>query len=1271
MYIKTTYDQDFDDLYMHLKSKYPQRLFDADGIGKQTDMSAFSKNFFASSVTADASIDANANVDDVSVIAYETEINKPHLKLNSYYILWKELKRLYGLETANNVIEHQLTGDIYIHDAHGIGSGKPYSYYGGCCIIVKIDDVIKFLTFEEFYNLMAETLPIIDAGNDTFEIKTPNVLILDEGNVWTPVYKVLKHKSHTNMVRIGTSCGKDTLVTSDHPVITEKKVRPASDVSGRDVLKNWDITYDFIEESRDNTKLHSTFEYTTPDLAKNVIPQNILFVNKDVVRQYLAFVFDTFGRYTDAGAVIIDTLGYGDLHKIAELVRMMGSGLAEINISDHPKRKPYKLTCRITDKMIITYSTICRKAAQKGNTNGRKSNWGKNGAKVTRKFEMDAPEYVYDITTASGQFYCQGLIQHNCFNYSTYDIMLNGLPMVKKIKSVPPKYLYSFKSQLEQFVVIASNSTLGATGLADLLVVMSYYVKNILKTKSDAHFHFRDEKDCWAYIKENLVSFIYTINQPMRANQSPFTNTSIYDANFLNKLCDDYIFPDGSSPDREIVQKLQDLYLTVMNEELERTPVTFPVTTGCFSIDENNNILDEEFLDFIARHVQKWGFINIYAGASSTLSSCCFDANQKVLIKNSNGVILDTIKNVVEGEYDTYRRNLTVFHNGSWVQAKPIKVPYDNTMYKITTANNKELYVTDNHIHATYNGDKATNELSVDDYILFNNMALNAIPERDMKLTYNQGFLIGLYAGDGSKYKRKDCESYSITFSLNENKIKHLDKISNALNDWGIDKNIHINTYNNLVSATVYSKELYDIISQYIHGGYAQEKEFDLNVLLQSYDFRKGICDGWHCADGSNGNRIYSTSKKLIETGEIIFNSIGVVTTISSLDRMGDVEINGGIYTRNYPSLCIRWYTPNNKRSMKNIYKIKNNSMYFKIQSIEKYDYNGEYVYCFEVNNQEEPYFTLPNGVITHNCRLRSEQKSEYFNSFGSGSSKIGSLGVCSINLPRIAIKSNGDENKFFEMLAYFVGVAAKVNNAKRHIIQKRINNGNEPLYTLGFMDISKQYSTFGVNGFHEMLQVLGYDILTDEGSDFGVKVIKFINNENKKYEKQYNAPHNTEQVPAENMSIKMVEKDRIMGYDLGCDLYSNQFIPLITNADMLDRIRLQGKFDKHFSGGAICHLNVDTRIDDIEQIKSLIRICVKMGVVYFAINYVLQQCEDGHMTVGNREICPICGKNIENTYTRPVGFLTNVKNWHVVRREKDFPNRQFYNNINIGDVNN
>ena len=95
MYFKTTYDEQFDDLYMHLKAKYPEKLFDMDGIGEQLDMSKFSKNFFASKTTSDASIDANANVDDTSVIAYSTELPKPFFKLNSYYVLWKELKRLY------------------------------------------------------------------------------------------------------------------------------------------------------------------------------------------------------------------------------------------------------------------------------------------------------------------------------------------------------------------------------------------------------------------------------------------------------------------------------------------------------------------------------------------------------------------------------------------------------------------------------------------------------------------------------------------------------------------------------------------------------------------------------------------------------------------------------------------------------------------------------------------------------------------------------------------------------------------------------------------------------------------------------------------------------------------------------------------------------------------------------------------------------------------------------------------------------------------------
>lgn len=440
-----------------------------------------------------------------------------------------------------------------------------------------------------------------------------------------------------------------------------------------------------------------------------------------------------------------------------------------------------------------------------------------------------------------------------CFNYSTYDILTKGLPMVKKVKCEPPKYLYSFKSQLEQFVTIASNSTLGATGTADMLIMMAYYVKNMLNTLSDAHFTFANEEAVWKYVRENLVSFVYTINQPMRGNQSPFTNLSVYDDNFLDKLCADYIFPDGSTPDKEIVKKLQNIYLDIMNEELQRTPLTFPVTTACFSIDKDNNIQDEAFLHNIAQKNLQWGFINMYAGSSSTLSSCCFDGSQKVFYMEDP-------------------------EDGAW------RIESLSRLY--------ELY---------------------HDAVLF---TMGAHGEKSMcKVIRIAGQPIYKLYLEGIKEPIPTSET-------------HLNPVV----------------------------------------GYG---------LVPSYKLAPG--------------------DKLISRGN---DGEGAEVAITSI-------------------------------------------------SIEP---APEYVYCLEMITvpQEEALFTLPNGIITHNCRLRSEQQSEYFNSFGSGSSKIGSLGVCTINFPRLAIQYPLEED-FMEKLEEMVGVCAKVNNAKRHIVQKRINNGNEPLYKYEF----------------------------------------------------------------------------------------------------------------------------------------------------------------------------------------------------------------------------
>lgn len=1380
MYIPVTYEQDFDDLWMHLKSKYPEKLFNLDGVGEQLDMSKFSKKFFSSAVTSDASIDANANVDDMSVIAYEKELPKPFLKMNSYYILWKELKKLYGRPFADSVVEMQLTGDIYINDMHGIGAGKPYSYFGDTVIIAKTPNgAILYTTMEDVFNRVAHDGQL--GEREDCEEYTPEKgwEILDN-NGWTKLTRILKHPSHCDLVGVETKNGRTTIVTEDHPVILKGNQCLAAEdlccgihelaqgslridqgvttsfidpdyayfvgfmigdgyivsIPGKVTqirsghfeicqknIKNhkiWSVAnrlYDNVREIKQGRALACGYKADVELLGdtgrkshKRKMPADVLFWGKDAQLSLLAGLIDAEANINPNGIVSIRVSSFALAEQIAELIRLNNLGNCRTQLikeyapsgfaSNHPL---YGVSCRFTDRDIAKYSIKIQQSYdavyKKVNVDGR---FDSNDYRVHKLLKYQHfGNAVYDVTTASGHFYSQGLLQHNCFNYSTYDILTKGLPMVKKVKCEPPKYLYSFKSQLEQFVTIASNSTLGASGTADMLIMMAYYVKNMLNTLSDAHFTFADEDAVWRYVRENLVSFVYTINQPMRGNQcvtedtevltpsgwkkydelhvgddiytwhdnelriqqvqrvnvndydgemhryrgerfdmqvtpnhrvlytsdplakdfdlkpsqeiigcedvyipvaarkwqgtggtwpqvrtstlpwderqvvcpleffslyrtnlpysissqeagevvtftnktnlpwtiagelqhlcvlagldstaikldngrytvqvrqhmstldradkkeivhykgkvwcpttedgvvvfrhngtvfisgnSPFTNLSVYDDNFLDKLCADYIFPDGSTPDKEIVKKLQNIYLDIMNEELQRTPLTFPVTTACFSIDKDNNIQDEAFLHNIAQKNLQWGFINMYAGSSSTLSSCCFDGSQKVFYMEDP-------------------------EDGAW------RIESLSRLY--------ELY---------------------HDAVLF---TMGAHGEKSMcKVIRIAGQPIYKLYLEGIKEPIPTSET-------------HLNPVV----------------------------------------GYG---------LVPSYKL--------------------APSDKLISRGE---DGKGAEVAITSI-------------------------------------------------SIEP---APEYVYCLEMITvpQEEALFTLPNGIITHNCRLRSEQQSEYFNSFGSGSSKIGSLGVCTINFPRLAIQYPLEED-FMEKLEEMVGVCAKVNNAKRHIVQKRINNGNEPLYKYEFMELSKQYSTCGVNGFYETIKLLGYDILTEEGQALALRILDKINDTNKIYQNKYKMPHNVEQVPGENLSIKLAEKDKLMGYQNEYNLYSNQFIPLIANADLFDRIKLQGLFDSHFSGGSICHLNVETQITDVKNMEDLIRVAAKKGVVYFAINYVLSQCTNGHMSVTNGDKCLVCGEPITDKYSRVVGFLTNIKNWHKVRREEDFPNRQFY----------
>lgn len=116
--------------------------------------------------------------------------------------------------------------------------------------------------------------------------------------------------------------------------------------------------------------------------------------------------------------------------------------------------------------------------------------------------ELVGEYYINDLSNVQKPY---------CFNFSAMDVMSKGLPFVKKINSLPAKHLSSFCGQMVHFTSYASNQVMGAVGIADLLIVMSFFVKKEIKENS-----LVPEEYIWRQVKQEIQSLIYSMNQPFR-----------------------------------------------------------------------------------------------------------------------------------------------------------------------------------------------------------------------------------------------------------------------------------------------------------------------------------------------------------------------------------------------------------------------------------------------------------------------------------------------------------------------------------------------------------------------------------------------------------------------------------------------------------------------------------------------------------------------------------------------------------------------------------
>lgn len=318
--------------------------------------------------------------------------------------------------------------------------------------------------------------------------------------------------------------------------------------------------------------------------------------------------------------------------------------------------------------------------------------------------------------------------------------------------------------------------------------------------------------------------------------------------------------------------------------------------------------------------------------------------------------------------------------------------------------------------------------------------------------------------------------------------------------------------------------------------------------------------------------------------------------------------------------------------------------------------------------NSEKCLGNMYTGVATSYsscCRLKLDLAKSaslgYTNSFGVGGLSIGSHRCAGVNLPRLALLEKESPQIFDEIL----DTLYKILYSHRQLLKHNIETGTLPLYTTGWINLKRQYSTIGFVGMYEYFLNKGWDPLQEETISEGVRILKHIENKLVQWQEKDGDIWNCEQIPAEAQAVKLCQLDSLMGYNPNqFPLYSNQYLPLWEPASIFDRFKLQGRYDSLTTGGAILHITIqDSKPLTPVQFRAFLEQARLSGTVYFAINLAFSECKAHHYSIGQQEECPVCSGAIVDFYTRVVGYLSKVAAWNKTRRLKDFPARHKYGN--------
>ena len=313
-----------------------------------------------------------------------------------------------------------------------------------------------------------------------------------------------------------------------------------------------------------------------------------------------------------------------------------------------------------------------------------------------------------------------------------------------------------------------------------------------------------------------------------------------------------------------------------------------------------------------------------------------------------------------------------------------------------------------------------------------------------------------------------------------------------------------------------------------------------------------------------------------------------------------------------------------------------------------------------------------PSDVRSMCCRLRldlRELRKKSGGYFGSGES-TGSVGVVTINMPRIAYLSKTEE-EFYQRLDRMMDIAARSLKTKRTVITKLLDAGLYPYtkYYLGTFE--NHFSTIGLVGMNEAClnaRWLHKDLTDPEAQEFTKAVLNHMRERLSDYQEKYGDLYNLEATPAESTSYRLAKHDRARYPEIitanmnGTPYYTNSsHLPVGYTEDIFSALDIQDELQTLYTSGTVFHAFLGEKLPDWRAAADLVRkIAENYKLPYYTISPTYSVCHDHGYITGEHFTCPKCGKDTE-VWSRITGYYRPVQNWND-GKVQEFKDRKEYN---------